>query len=60
MTALEMATQLVNRWVSSSADPDKRGTPLIQMIAEVIGQTEQEAYNRGYRDGGRRYYEEKQ
>ena len=62
MNSLEMATQLVDRWVSecSSLDPDKRGTLLIQMMAEVIDRTEQEAYNRGWRDGGRRYYEERQ
>ena len=56
MTALEMATQLVNRWISECTSlpqlpPEKRGTLLIQMIAEVLDRVEQEAYERGQRDG---------
>lgn len=53
MTPLEIATQLVNRWTSQCLflDPGKQGILLIQMIAEVIGRIEQEAYERGWRDG---------
>ena len=53
MTALEMATALVNRWISECLwlDPNKRGVLLIRMIAEAIDQIEQEAYRRGYKDG---------
>lgn len=53
MTALEMATQLVNRWTSECLwleDPKKQGALLIQMIAGVIDQIEQKAYERGRRD----------
>ena len=55
MTALEMATQLVNRWISECTPlpqlpPDKRGTLLIHMIAEVLNRVENEAYERACRD----------
>lgn len=56
MTALEMATQLVNKWISECASlpqlpPNKRGIMLIQMIAVALDRVEMEAYERGKRDG---------
>lgn len=51
MTALEVATELVNRWASEclSIDPRKRSALLIQMIAGVLHRVETEAYERAYR-----------
>ena len=56
MTALETATQLVNKWISECTvlpqlPPNKRGIMLIQMIAVALDRVEMEAYERGKRDG---------
>lgn len=52
MTALEMATELVNRWISDCLwlAPKEQGIRLIQMVARVIDRIEQEAYERGRSD----------
>jgi len=55
MTALEIATHLVNRWISKCTlrylSPDRRAALLIQMIAGVIDRVGQKAYKQGWRDG---------
>lgn len=53
MTALEKATKLVTRWTSLClvVGSRRRDIKLIEMIAEVIDQVEQAAYERGYEDG---------
>ena len=53
MTSLEKATKLVNKWVSSCIwlDPEKQSIDLVILIADLIDQVEQEAYERGVQNG---------